>query len=235
MRTLRWIWMALAFLVGISACTNAPRAPLPAATPTAPSVRQPVATTSALGAAYGLRIGAQWVYETDRSDQCVGRGASKTAHGVITETIVSAWQIGAAQVFELHVESCLFGERLETTEYYVTLDDMLYRTATSPETLVTAGRRGHESVLLLKQPLTIGQAFGASNRGEWRVLDQSPVVWAGRTANRCAHLRRRSPKSEEEIWFCEGLGIVRHVIRHFDQQVNEEDKQLIARTDMVAP
>ncbi|MGQ9814670.1 MAG: hypothetical protein ACUVR3_05900, partial [Candidatus Roseilinea sp.] len=127
-------------------------------------------------------------------------------------------------------ESCLLGEQLEKTEYYVVLDNTLYRTASPPEMLIQARGRGYEAMLLATWPATIGQTFGTSNRGAWRVLDQSPVDWAEGQADGCTHLRRRSTNNEEEIWFCEGLGIVKHVIRESGERINAEEKSLKART-----
>ncbi|MGQ9904436.1 MAG: hypothetical protein ACUVRU_08980 [Anaerolineae bacterium] len=215
----------------LTACAGAPPISPP---PTAPAVatvaRQPITVESPLSKVFGLAAGAQWIYETNRTDECIGRGVSKTARGAITETVTSAWQLEGAQVFELRVESCLLGEQLEKTEYYVVLDNTLYRTASPPEMLIQARGRGYEAMLLATWPATIGQTFGTSNRGAWRVLDQSPVDWAEGQADGCTHLRRRSTNNEEEIWFCEGLGIVKHVIRESGERINAEEKSLKART-----
>lgn len=229
-------WMLLLPAVMLTACAGAqPAAPAATAPPVATVARQPITVHSPLSKAFGLTVGAQWVYETNRSDECVGRGVSKTARGAITETVTSAWQPGDAQVFELRVESCLLGRRLETTEYAVVIGDRLYRAPGSPETLIEQDGRGYEAMLLAVWPLTEGQTFGSGNKGAWRVLDRAPVDWAGGRAETCAHVQRRSTNNEEEVWLCEGLGVVKHTIRQFGQRINEEQKSLIARAGPTAP
>ncbi len=231
-------WILPGMVIVATACAGvAQQEERPAATaPPMPAVtRQPITVASLPAKAFGLAVGAQWAYETNRNDECVGRGVSKTARGAITETVTSAWQMDEAQVFELHVESCLLGERLERTEYYVALDDRLYRAASRPETLIETNGRGYEAMLLATWPVTVGQTFGGGKTGAWRVLDQNPVDWGAGQADACAHLQRRSTNTEEEIWFCSGVGIVRHIIRQFGQRINEEQKTLIGRTEAPAP
>lgn len=234
MRIARWI--LLTAIATVSACAGAqPATPAATTPPVVMATHQPITVQSPLTRAFGLAIGAQWVYQTDRSDACVGRGVSKTARGAITETITSAWQLGEAQVFELRVESCLLGKRLETTEYYVILNEQLYRIAGQPETFVQGNARGCEAMLLAKWPATTSQTFGGGGKGAWRVVDQSPLDWAGGRAETCAHLQRRSTNSEEEIWLCEGLGVVRQKIQEFGQRINQEEKTLTAKTSAATP
>jgi hypothetical protein len=197
--------------------------------------RAPLAHTHPLAREFPLQIGVTWSYAIERDDECAGKSSARIVQGAITETIVAAWQDGDAQVYELDVRTEMHALSQRRREYYVILNNALYRVSAPPERLIAARGKGHGAQQVLVWPVEVGRSFGVIGApgGEWRVTaagapPEGASPESGRRGAACYRLQRSTRDTRRESWFCPGRGIVFTHVQIFGNPVTDEVWRLVA-------